>query len=478
MTNGQELAFPPGFAWGVATASYQIEGGAKEDGRGASIWDTFTAREGTVVNGDTGETACDHFHRYPEDVALIAELGFPTYRFSVSWPRVMPDGRTLQPSGIAFYDRLVDELLSHGINPMVTLYHWDLPQALEDTGGWRVRDTAARFADYAATVYSALGDRVQEWTTLNEPFCSAFLGYGNGVHAPGIVDPGTALVAGHHLLLAHGWAMDVLRTAASPGQRFSIVLNFSPVLVDVDDEPHREAARKFDGMHNRIFLDPVLGRGYPEDVLGDVAHLQALEPAIHDGDLTTIAAPIDWLGVNYYAPTRVAPLPDPTAPSNCGLPGLRGFNVLPPRGPLTSFGWEQTPESLTDLLLWLHRHCPDLPLVVAENGAAFPDAVDFDGRIRDGERIRYFAEHLRAVHRAIEQGADVRGYLAWSLLDNFEWAMGYSQRFGLVHVDFDTQQRTIKDSARFYSHVVAANAIPDGASNAILDGASVDRVAD
>ncbi|CAM04686.1 broad-specificity cellobiase [Saccharopolyspora erythraea NRRL 2338] len=460
MTNQKALEFPPGFVWGAATASYQVEGGVKEDGRGPSIWDTFCALEGKVLNGDTGEVACDHFHRYAEDVGLMAELGLPAYRFSVSWPRVMPDGRTVHPPGVGFYDRLVDELLDQGISPIVTLYHWDLPQALEDEGGWRVRDTAARFADYAAVMHGALGDRVQDWMTLNEPFCAAFLGYGSGVHAPGVADHGTALVAAHHQLLAHGLGMAALRSAAAPGQRFSLALNFSPVLVDVDDEAHREAARKFDGMHNRMFLDPVLGRGYPADVLADVAHLNALEPAILGGDLETIGTGLDWLGVNYYAPTRVTPLADPAVPSNCGLPGLRGFDVLPPRGPLTSFGWEQAPSSLTDLLLWLHRHCPEIPLVVAENGAAFPDTIDSDGRVRDHDRALYFAEHLRAVHSAIRQGAGVRGYLAWSLLDNFEWAMGYTQRFGLVHVDFETQQRTIKDSGRFYSRILANNAVP------------------
>ncbi|MBB5159997.1 GH1 family beta-glucosidase [Saccharopolyspora phatthalungensis] len=469
MTNEQVLGFPQGFIWGAATASYQIEGGAKEDGRGPSIWDTFAAQEGKVLGGDTGEVACDHFHRYAEDVALMAELGLPSYRFSVSWPRVMPDGRTLNPSGVAFYDRLVDELLARGISPMVTLYHWDLPQALEDQGGWRVRDTAARFADYAVAVHGVLGDRVRDWTTLNEPFCSAFLGYGNGVHAPGIAEPGTALVAAHHHLLAHGQGMAALRALARPDQRFSLVLNFSPVLTDADDAAHREAARKFDGMHNRMFLDPVLGRGYPQDVLADLEHLNALEPAIREGDMELITTPLDWLGVNYYAPTRVAPLPDVSAPSNCGLPGMRGFDVLPPRGPLTSFGWEQTPGSLTDLLVWLHEHCPELPIVVAENGAAFPDTLD-NGRVRDSQRVRYIADHLRAVHAAIERGADVRGYLAWSLLDNFEWAMGYTQRFGLIHVDFDTQQRTIKDSARFYSSVVENNTVPaEGPAELIMD---------
>jgi beta-glucosidase len=460
MNDDNLLTFPSDFLWGTATASYQVEGATKEDGRGASIWDTFAATEGNIVDGSTGDVACDHFHRYGDDIALLAELGFPAYRFSVAWPRVMPDGSTTEPAGLAFYDRLVDTLLQHDIQPLVTLYHWDLPQALEDQGGWRSRDTAARFADYASAVYAALGDRVEQWTTLNEPLCSAFLGYGSGVHAPGTAEPGTALVAGHHHLLAHGLATAALRDAARPGLKLSLVLNMSPALADGDSPEHHEAVRKFEGMHNRFFLDPVLGRGYPADVLTDVAHLGALEPAIRDGDLETITTSLDWLGVNYYAPVRVAPLADPIAPGNCSLPGIRGVDTRPPRGPLTAFGWEQTPSSLTDLLLWLHRHCPDVPLMVTENGASFVDTVTAGGRVHDVERVQYFAEHVRAVHGAIEQGADVRGYLAWSLLDNFEWALGYTQRFGLVHVDFDTQQRTAKDSARFLSEIMAHNAVP------------------
>jgi beta-glucosidase len=457
----QPLGFPPGFLWGAATSSYQIEGGVTAGGRGPSIWDTFAAVKGNVLNGDSGAVACDHYHRYREDLALMDEVGLRAYRFSVAWPRVMPDGKTLSPQGIGFYERLVDELLCLGIRPMLTLYHWDLPQALQDKGGWPARDTAARFADYAVAVHDVLGDRVRDWTTLNEPFCAAFLGYGSGVHAPGVADPAAALVAAHHQLLAHGLALRALRAQPGlAGQRFSLALNFSPALADADDEEHREAVRKFDGIHNRFFLDPVLGRGYPADVLADVAHVGGLEPAIRDGDLDTIAGSLDWLGVNYYAPTRVVPLPDRLAPSNCPLPGLRGMDVLPPRGPLTTFGWEQTPGSLTDLLLWLHDHTGGTPLVVTENGAAFADTVEPDGRVRDRDRVRYFAEHLRAVHAAVAGGADVRGYLAWSLLDNFEWAMGFSQRFGLIHVDFATQQRTVKDSARFLAEVAAANAVP------------------
>lgn len=455
------MTFPHGFIWGTATASYQIEGSTTADGRGPSIWDTFAAQPGKVLGGATGDRACEHFLRYREDIELLHELRLPNYRFSVAWSRIMPDGRTVEPRGIAFYDRLVDELLQRDITPMLTLYHWDLPQALEDEGGWRNRDTASHFADYAQTVHKALGDRVRQWTTINEPFCAAFLGYGNGQHAPGIQDEGAALIAAHHLLLAHGQGTQALR--ANGADDVSIVLNFSPVLTEVDDEVHREAARKFDFLHNRFFLDPVLGRGYPPELLADLAHVGTLEPAIADGDLAIIAQPLDWLGVNYYAPTRSTPLADPHADSNCPLPGLRGMDVRPPQGELTSFGWEQRPESFTDLLLWLTAHCDGLPLIVAENGAAFADVVD-DDRVHDAERVRYFAKHIRAVHNAIARGADVRGYLAWSLLDNFEWAMGFTQRFGLVYVDFETQQRIIKDSGHFYAAVVAGNSAPERAA--------------
>ncbi|MTD55841.1 GH1 family beta-glucosidase [Amycolatopsis pithecellobii] len=453
------MRFPPGFLWGAATASYQIEGGAKDGGRGPSIWDTFCAEPGKIHGGANGDVACDHFNRYPEDVALMADLGLPAYRFSVSWSRVMPDGKRVSQEGLDFYRRLVDELTAKGVEPVVTLYHWDLPQALEDEGGWRNRELAGHFAEYAQTVHSALGDRVRQWTTINEPFCSAFLGYFAGIHAPGDTDPAAALVAAHHLLLAHGTALQALRAQARPEHSFSVALNFSPALAEGYGPEHVDAARKFDGMHNRFFLDPLLGKGYPEDVLADLAHVGGLADAIKDGDLETIAGPIDWLGVNYYAPTRVKPLEDPYQQSNCPLPGLRGVDVVAPRPPLTGFGWEQTPSSLTELLRWLNWHTGGLPLVIAENGAAFEDVIGEDGRIRDTARTNYIADHLRAVHAAIEGGADVRGYLLWALLDNFEWSMGYSQRFGIVHVDFETQRRTVKDSARFYQNVITHNAL-------------------
>ncbi|MFJ9780887.1 GH1 family beta-glucosidase [Amycolatopsis sp. NPDC101161] len=454
------MTFPTGFLWGAATASYQVEGAVTADGRGPSVWDTFAARPGAVVGDASGEVACDHYHRFPEDIGLLADLGLNAYRFSVAWPRVQPDGRTTAPAGLAFYDRLVDELLGRGIVPVLTLYHWDLPQALEDAGGWPARDTAYRFAEYACVVHDALGDRVKQWTTINEPFCAAFLGYGSGVHAPGVQDYDTALVAAHHLLLGHGLATRALTAQARPGHEFSLALNFAPALPDGSSPEHLEAARKFDGIHNRFFLDPVLGRGYPPDVVADVEHHGGrFAASVRDGDTDTIAAAIDWLGVNYYAPARVTPLADPLSPGNCPLPGLRGLDVLPAQGPLTAFGWEQAPAVLTDLLGWLSSRS-GLPLVVAENGASFVDQV-VGGRVYDAARVNYFLEHIGAVHAAIRAGADVRGYFAWSLLDNFEWAMGYSQRFGLVHVDFETQVRTVKDSGRFLGRVAKANALPE-----------------
>ncbi|MFC3452629.1 GH1 family beta-glucosidase [Amycolatopsis speibonae] len=462
MNDELRYRFPAGFRWGAGTSAFQIEGGVTEDGRGPSVWDTFAAAEGSIHSRHTAEVACDHFHRYEADIALMAEIGLPEYRFSVSWPRVMADGRNPEPRGLEFYDRVVDALLGRGINPSVTLYHWDLPQALEDEGGWPARDTAYRFADYAALVQRSLGDRVDQWTTVNEPFCAAFLGYGIGVHAPGIQDDVLALQAGHHLMLGHGLAMQALRAGSRTGQEFGLALNFSPALADVDDRRHAEARRKFDGLHNRFFLDAMLGRGYPADVVADTRHLGEWTSAIRDGDLDLVAQPVDWLGVNYYAPARVLPLDDPEAVSNCRLPGLRGVDVLPPRGPLTSFGWEQAPGALTSLLTWLHEYAGGIPLAVLENGAAFEDKVEADGRVHDKERERYLHEHLHAVLDGIRAGADVRAYVVWSFLDNFEWALGYTQRFGLVHVDFaDGLDRRIKDSAYYYARVIETNALPD-----------------
>ncbi|MFD5831269.1 GH1 family beta-glucosidase [Lentzea sp. NPDC060358] len=448
------LTFPPDFLWGAATAAFQIEGSTTVDGRGPSIWDTFAATPGRVLAGDTGDPACDHYRRYGSDVELMSSLGLAAYRFSVAWPRIQPSGSgQVEERGLAFYDRLVDSLLEKDIQPLATLYHWDLPQVLEDFGGWRNRDTAYRFAEYAAIVHERLGDRVQAWTTLNEPWVSAFLGYGNGIHAPGIADPVASLEAAHHLLLAHGLATQALRAQAPESHRLSIVLNFSTIWGD-----DAEAVRKVDGLQNRILLEPVLGRGYPVDVLRDTAWLGDWTNVVRDGDMETIATPVDWIGVNYYNPTRVAPADPDFAPAGPHA-GLRGATIAPPQGELTGFGWEQNADAFTELLIRLSRDTDGIPLVVTENGSAFPDVVDA-GHVADEARTKYLLDHVRAVHRAISEGADIRGYLAWSLLDNFEWAAGYSQRFGIVHVDFETQQRTVKDSARALSRIIGQNGLP------------------
>jgi beta-glucosidase len=453
----EDLIFPPDFLWGAATASYQIEGAARDAGRGPSIWDTFSRRPGAVVAGQTGDVACDHYHRYREDVALMAELGLKAYRFSIAWPRIQPDGTgPVEPRGLDFYDRLVDELSAQGIEPLVTLYHWDLPQSFEDRGGWTTRETAEHFAEYAEIVYGRLGDRVPTWTTLNEPWCSAYLGYAAGIHAPGRKDPGAAFAAVHHLLLAHGLATQALRAAGA--QTLGITLNPAAVFpADPDSADDVAATRLVDGLHNRIFLDPILRGEYPADVLEHVTRMTGAA-FLQDGDEKLIAAPIDVLGVNYYSPTYVAA--ERGAPGNAPHPGTEGVAFLPPTGPLTDMGWGIEPDTLRHLLERLSRDYPGTPLIITENGAAYdtgpvPDEGAPGGvRVPDVDRIRYLDGHLRAAHRAIEAGVDLRGYLAWSLLDNFEWAEGYSKRFGLVHVDYRSQQRTLKDSAYWYRDVI------------------------
>ncbi|GAA1476951.1 GH1 family beta-glucosidase [Nocardioides aestuarii] len=452
------LQFPAGFRWGTATASYQIEGSETADGRSPSIWDTFSRVPGAVVGGDTGAVACDHYRRMPQDVALMADLGVGWYRFSVAWPRVRPDAGAPSAAGLGFYDRLVDELLGHGISPWLTLYHWDLPQVLEDAGGWTVRDTADRFVDYAVTVHEALGDRVPVWTTLNEPWCSAFLGYTAGVHAPGRQEGAAGLRAAHHLMLAHGAAATELR--ARGAESVGITLNLTVAdPADPASDADVDAARRVDSQHNRLFLDPVLRGSYPSDLLADTEHLGWTE-VVRDGDLEVISAPIDVLGVNYYHGDAVSGRPDPadTRPS----PFVEARLSMPTRGlPRTAMDWEVQPEGLTRLLMRLHDDYPGVPLVVTENGAAYDDTVGADGSVDDPERLAYLDQHLRAVHAAIEGGADVRGYFAWSFLDNFEWAEGYAKRFGLVHVDYDTQVRTPKSSARWYAGVCRTGHLPD-----------------
>jgi beta-glucosidase len=438
---------PSDFRWGVATSAYQIEGAIDVDGRTPSIWDTFCRVPGAIDNGDTGDVACEHYTRMPADVALIKELGLDTYRFSVSWPRVQPRGRgPVNPAGIAFYDRLVDELLAQGIDPWVTLYHWDLPQELEDAGGWPARDTAYRFADYSMLVFDALSDRVGTWTTLNEPWCSAMLGYAYGAHAPGRKDLPAAVAAVHHLLLGHGLATERMREAAVRPIDIGITLNAATAYPATDAEPDVEAARRADGMGARLYLDPLMHRRYPADVVADLA-AEGIGIPVQEGDLATISAPIDVLGVNYYFSQKFTGYDEHgrTADDD-GLPISR---TLPLNKPRTAMDWEIVPEGFTDLLVRISRDYPGLPMVVTENGSAFHDVADENGYVADEGRTAYFSSHLAAVASAIQQGADIRGYLAWSLLDNFEWAYGYDKRFGIVRVDYDTQARIPKQSALY-----------------------------
>ena len=452
------ITFPDGFVWGAATASYQIEGAAREDGRGPSIWDTFSRTPGRVFAGHTGDVACDHYHRYVDDVALMADLGLASYRFSVAWPRVQPDGTgPVNVAGLDFYDRLTDELLGKGIDPVVTLYHWDLPQSLEDLGGWTNRLTAEAFAEYAQIVYARLGDRVRTWTTLNEPWCSAYLGYSSGRHAPGRREPATSFAAVHHLLLGHGLAARALRAGGAPS--VSITLNPSVVFpVDPESAADREAVRIIDGLSNRMFFDPLLKGQYPADMLAHMARFTDLS-YIRDGDLATINAPIDVLGVNFYTPAYVSARPGtPAAPDQ---PGSEGIAFRDPNGPVTDMNWLIEPSGLTSLLKRIHDDYPGTAMMITENGAAYPEGPDGGGEVHDTRRIEYLDAHLRACHDALAAGVDLRGYFVWSLMDNFEWAEGYAKRFGIVHVDYTTQQRVLKDSAKWYREVIRRNGIAD-----------------
>jgi beta-glucosidase len=447
--------FPQGFKWGVATASYQIEGAATEDGRTPSIWDTFARTPGWVDGGHTGDVACDHYHRYPEDIAIMKEMGVHTYRFSTAWPRIIPDGTgPVNPRGLDFYDRLVDALLAAGIDPMVTLYHWDLPQILEDRNGWANRATAYAFTEYAKAVYTRLGDRVRTWTTLNEPWCSSFLGYASGNHAPGRKEPAEAFRAAHHLLLGHGMAARELRSMGA--REVSITVNLTPASPLNPNSSHDvDAAQIVDGLHNRIFLDPLLKGKYPADMLALTNRFSGTDH-IRPGDEATINAPIDFLGVNYYVPTLVAARVG--TPANPQFPGTEGVVFLPLDRPTTAMNWPIAAEGLRDLLVRLGRDYPDTPLMITENGAAFADKVE-NGRVNDTDRVAFLRSHLRAAHEAISVGVDLRGYLAWSLLDNFEWAYGYDKRFGLVRVDYTTQKRIPKQSAYWFKDVIAANSV-------------------
>jgi beta-glucosidase len=418
------VRFPEGFAWGVATASYQIEGAVNEGGRSPSIWDTFSHTPGKVQGGETGDVADDHYHRYREDVGLMADLGVGCYRFSLAWPRLQPDGRgALNPAGLDFYERLLEALDERGIEPWVTLYHWDLPQALQDAGGWPARDTADRFADYAATVHERLRDRVTRWTTLNEPWVAAYVGHAEGRHAPGIQDADAAVAAAEHLMLGHGLAMKAMRSQ-SASSHVGITLNLSPVDAASESAADQDAARRIDGLLNRQFLDPVLSADAPA---------------------------LDFLGINYYM-RHIVRAGAPGSGSRVWV-GSEDVEFVSRGLPRTDMGWEIDADGLYDVLARVHRDYPSVPLYVTENGAAFEG-------IADPQRIAYLESHFRAAHRAIEDGVDLRGYFVWSLMDNFEWAFGYSKRFGLIHVDYETLQRTPKDSARWFAQVTRRNGLP------------------
>ncbi|MGL4340001.1 MAG: GH1 family beta-glucosidase [Rhodoglobus sp.] len=463
-------SFPANFVFGAATAAYQIEGSAHEDGRTDSIWDVFCRLPGAVVAGDNGDTACDHYRRYRDDVSMMKTLGLQAYRFSTSWSRVQPDGGRLNPKGLDFYSRLVDELLEQDIAPWLTLYHWDLPQAIEEHGGWVNRDTAYRFRDYALAVHSALGDRANSWTTLNEPWCSSFLGYIGGEHAPGRHEPPAGLAAAHNLLLAHGLTASEL-ASSDPAARLSIALNLALVdPVDPDDPDDQEAARRIDGQLNRFFLDPIFRGVYPADVLEDVAHL-GFERHVQPGDLEIISAPIHSLGVNYYHGEMVSSRPahaalssaaPSTRPKRSPFPAADGVHWHGRGLPTTAMGWEVQPEGLSRLLRRVHEEYTGpagIEVVITENGAAYDDSLT-EGAIHDTPRVAFLQAHLAAVLDAVDAGVSVGGYFYWSLMDNFEWAWGYSQRFGIVRVDFDTQQRTLKDSALAYARIIAARSLP------------------
>ncbi|HEY0951440.1 GH1 family beta-glucosidase [Nocardioides sp.] len=471
--------FPPDFLWGAAAAAYQIEGAVDADGRTPSIWDTFTRLPGAILNGDDADAACEHYDRMPQDVALMKELGLASYRFSTAWPRICPDGGPVNQAGLDFYRRLVDELLGAGIVPWLTLYHWDLPQALEDTGGWTRRDTADRFLDYAMAVYDALGDRVDHWTTHNEPWCSAFMGYTGGGHAPGRQEGVAGVVAAHHLLLGHGLFVDEFRRrGGTPEQGKAVGITLNPTVADPFDPTRAadvEAARRLDGFHNRVFLEPLFRGRYADDLAGDTDGMlfagRPWQDAVHDGDLQLISAPLDFLGVNFYHGDVPAALPydaEPgellgsriehaTRPRQSPYPG--GGFVFPRTGrPTTDRDWEIDPDAFTRLLVRLRDEYAVPPVYITENGAMANDVVE-DGAIHDAGRREYIEQHLHALRDAMDKGVDVRGYFVWSLMDNFEWSYGYAHRFGLVHVDFATQVRTLKDSARWFAEMAARNAL-------------------
>ena len=428
-----DLKFPPDFSWGVATSAYQIEGAANEDGRGPSIWDTFSHTPGKTINGDTGDVACDHYHRYEQDVDVIASLGVDAYRFSIAWPRVQPDGKgAWNEKGLAFYDKLVDRLLAKGIKPHATLYHWDLPQALQEQGGWASRDTTDRFAEYADVMGRRLGDRVATICTHNEPWCTAYLGNHTGQFAPGFQDPQLAIQVAHHLLLSHGKALQAMR-ASGVQAPLGIVLNQSSVTPATNSQADLECAQRHYASFVRWYMDPIFLKSYPK------APGISIYPEVHENDFNIIAQPLDFLGINYY--TRIW--------ASAAVPPVPAPNVLG----VNDMGWENHPQGLTELLTQINRDYNLPPIFITENGYAGADSLD-KGEVHDVERISYVRTHLEALQKAMEAGVDVRGYFYWSLFDNYEWNSGYAKRFGLVHVDYDNQQRTLKDSAIWYRDLI------------------------
>lgn len=457
------LDFGPEFVFGSATASYQIEGAVAEDGRGPSIWDTFSHTPGKVVGADTGDVADDHYHRLDEDLDLMARYNLGAYRFSIAWPRIQPTGSgPVNQAGIDFYDRLVDGLLERGIQPTCTLYHWDLPQPLEDAGGWPSRELAERFAEYAEVCGRAFGDRIAQWTTLNEAWCIAYLGYVFGVHAPGRTNPVDGLKAAHTLNLAHGKALQALRAVTTNDPRYSITHNLQTVLPASEAPADLDLVERRRQIGNRIFTSPQL-KGYYEPRLFEITDHLTDWSFVADGDLETIHQPIDVLGLNWYNPLMVRSTgADPKSPDATGYAalGLADDEAVEMGRPTTDMGWEIVPEGLEQQLLDMSDEFGELPLVITENGCAYDDPV-VDGRVHDARRVDYLVQHLNAVHRARQQGVNVEGYYVWSLMDNFEWAMGYAKRFGITHVDYQTQVRTPKDSALWFSELARTKVLPD-----------------
>ena len=450
------MNFPENFLWGTATASYQVEGAVEEDGRGTSIWDTFSHTPGKIHHGDTGDIACDQYHRLREDLDLMSELGLKAYRFSVAWPRIQPYGSgATNQKGLDYYRRLVDGLRQRSIEPMLTLYHWDLPQALEDGGGWTNRETSERFAEYTGIVYDALSNDVGFWISLNEPWVSAWMGYGLGVHAPGHKESAKALAATHHLLLGHGLAMERMRSAGDENQ-LGVTLNLHPARPSRDHEADREAARLVDGQANRLYLDPLFRGEYPEDIFTYYGERGVDLSYVQDGDLEKISAPFDFLGINYYFRNTVRDASEEDLPE-MPFADLGARPVIPHDAEKTAMGWPVEPEGLAEILVRIKEDYADVPLYVTENGRAVHDYIDPEGDVDDEERVSYLDAHFRAAHEAMERGVDLRGYMVWSFLDNFEWAEGYSKRFGIVFVEYGTQRRIPKSSARWYAGVIRRN---------------------